>query len=287
MANGNNIVPTRFTTGKVRLTYAFLWTPRSASEEDGGQKGEKYSTCILIPKSDQQTIERFNIALQNAVALGQKKGLWGATLPSNFKFPLRDGDAECAEKGEEYAGHWFLNASAIRRPQIVDINRNDIWEESDVYSGCYARVCINLFPFSQRGNRGIGCGLEAVQKICDGEALGGVPVDVNEAFGDWNEGAGAVQAYPQPVQGQAARPQAPAGYPAMPAAPVQGYPQQVPQAPIPPQPPMGQGYPQQNNGYPVQAPAQAGVTAFQNNVAAAGSILPSQLFGEGQGSRVA
>ncbi len=289
MANRNNTVQTRFTTGKARLTYAFLWTPRSASEEDGSQKGERYSTCILIPKNDQQTIERFHIALQHAVALGQKKGLWGATLPSNFKFPLRDGDAECAEKGEEYAGHWFLNASAVRRPQIVDINRNDIWEESDVYSGCYARVCINLFPFSQRGNRGIGCGLEAVQKICDGEALGGVPVDVNEAFGDWNEGAGAVQAYPQPIQGQAAQPQTPAGYPAgMPAAPVQGYPQQIPQAPMSPQAPMGQGYPQQGGQPPVQGyPVQTGATAFQNGVAAAESILPPQLFGGGQGNRVA
>ena len=194
----------------------------------------------------------------------------------------------CRE-GEEYAGHWFLNASSTRRPQIVDINRNDIWEESDVYSGCYARVCINLFPFSQRGNRGICCGLETVQKICDGEALGGVPVDVNEAFGDWNEGAGAVQAYPQPVQGQAAQPQTPAGYPAgMPAAPVQGYPQQIPQAPVSPQAPMGQGYPQQGGQPPVQGyPVQTGATAFQNGVAAAGSILPPQLFGEGQGSRVA
>ena len=146
MANGNNIVPTRFTTGKARLTYAFLWTPRSASEEDGGQKGEKYSTCILIPKTDQQTIERFNIALQNAVALGQKKGLWGATLPSNFKFPLRDGDAECAEKGEEYAGHWFLNASAIRRPQIVDINRNDIWEEVMSIPGATPGSASTCFP---------------------------------------------------------------------------------------------------------------------------------------------
>ena len=286
MANRNNTVQTRFTTGKVRLTYAFLWKPRPADEEN--QRVEKFSTSLLIPKTDQQTIQLFNTALQNAIIQGQQKGLWGAALPSNFKVPLRDGDAECAEKGEEYAGHWFLNASSTRRPQIVDINRNDIWEESDVYSGCYARVCINLFPFSQRGNRGIGCGLEAVQKICDGEALGGVPVDVNEAFGDWNEGAGAVQAYPQPIQGQAAQPQTPAGYPTgMPAAPVQGYPQQIPQAPVPPQTPMGQGYPQQNGGYPVQAPAQAGATAFQNNVAAAGSVLPPQLFGEGQGSRVA
>ncbi len=135
----NNTVPTRFTTGKARLTYAFLWTPRPADEEN--QRAEKFSTSLLIPKTDQQTIQLFNTALQNAIIQGQQKGLWGAALPSNFKVPLRDGDAECAEKGEEYAGHWFLNASAIRRPQIVDINRNDIWEESDVYSGCYARVC--------------------------------------------------------------------------------------------------------------------------------------------------
>ena len=284
MANRNNTVQTRFTTGKVRLTYAFLWKPRNSSEDGDDQKGKKFSTSVLIPKTDQQTLDRFNLALQHALALGQQKGFWGATLPSNFKFPLRDGDAECAEKGGEYAGHWFLNASAVRRPQIVDINRNDIWEEGDVYSGCYARVCINLFPFNQRGNRGIGCGLEAVQKICDGEALGGVPVDVNEAFGDWNEGTVPGPGYPQPVQGQVAQP--PAGYPAgaqqAAPVPVQGYPQQVPQVPT------GQGYPQQGGQPPVQGyPMQTGATAFQNGVAAAGSILPPQLFGEGQGSRVA
>ena len=79
-------------------------------------------------------------------------------------------------------------------------------------------------------------------------------------------GSAPVPGYPQPVQGQAL-----AGYPAgMPGAPVQGYPQQTPQAPT------GQGY-----------PVQTGATAFQNGVAAAGSILPPQLFGEGQGSRVA
>lgn len=284
MANRNNTVPTRFTTGKARLTYAFLWTPRSASEDDDDQKGKKYSTSILIPKTDQQTIERFNAAFQQAVALGQQKGYWGASLPSSFKFPLRDGDAECAEKGEEYAGHWFLNASSSRQPQIVDINRNDIWEEGDVYSGCYARVCVNLFPFSHKGNRGIGCGLEAVQKICDGEHLGGAPVDVNEAFGDWSEGTAPAPGYSQPVQGQVAQP--PAGYPAgaqqAAPVPVQGYPQQVPQVPA------GQGYPQQGGQPPVQGyPMQTGATAFQNGVAAAGSILPPQLFGEGQGSRVA
>ncbi len=306
MAKTNNPVLTRFTTGKVRLTYAFLWSPRASDNEDGDakdEKSEKYSSCILIPKGDQATIDKLNLALSHAVQAGQAKGLWGANLPSSFKWPLRDGDAEYLEKGEEYKGHWFLNATSVRKPRIVDLARNDIYDESEVYSGCYARVCINLYPFSKKGSRGIACGLEAVQKICDGEMLGGAPVDVDEAFGDSEAYLsdagyaqpvnGYVQPTPGPVQAQPV-PQPPVGY-----APgqMQGYPQQMAAAPVQ-QPPIQQapvqqtpaGYPgpqypaQQGVQYqqPTQPPVQGVPNTFANNVAAADSVLPPQLFGEGK-----
>ena len=283
MAKTTNPVMTRFTTGKARLTYAFLWQPRANDNDDAdGSDKEKFSTCVLIPKEDQDTINRFTAAFNTAVQAGQAKGLWGANLPNNFKIPLRDGDAEYLEKGEEYKGHWFLNASSTRKPRIVDLARNDIYDESEVYSGCYARVCINLFPFNQRGNRGIGCGLEAVQKICDGEALGGAPVDVDEAFAGselYMQEAGyaqqapvQAQAYPQPVN----QPQGYAPQQAVPAAPAQqAYPQQA-------------GYPVQQypaqQGAGFQPPMQQGVpSTFASNVAVADSILPPQLFGGQQG----
>lgn len=306
MAKTSNPVMTRFTTGKARLTYAFLWTPRASDNDndaDGkGDKGEKYSTCVLIPKDDRATLERLNMALSHAVQAGQSKGLWGANIPTNFKWPLRDGDAEYLDKGEEYKGHWFLNASSIRQPRIVDLGRNDIYDESEVYSGCYARVCINFFPFNQKGNRGIGCGLEAVQKICDGEALGGAPVDVEEAFGGseaYMADAGytpPAAVYPQQGQPDPQAAQQPQGY--APQQQVQGYPQQT--APASGQ----QGYPQQApSGYPggqypfqpnagyqppqAQPPMQGAPSTFANNVAAAESILPPQLFGPGQQANVA
>ena len=301
MAKTNNPVMTRFTTGKARLTYAFLWTPRSSENDDGDakdEKGEKYSSCILIPKDDQATIDKLVTAMNHAVQAGQAKGLWGANLPANFKWPLRDGDAEYLEKGEEYKGHWFLNASSTRKPRIVDIARNDIYDESEVYSGCYARVCINLYPFNKKRGRRIACGLEAVQKICDGEALGGAPVDVGEAFGDseaYLADAGYTQpanGYPQqaPVQMQAQPiPQPPVGYT---PGQMQGYPQQVTAAPVQ-QPPVQQapaGYPgpqypvQQGvpNQQPMQPTAQGAPNTFANNVAAADSVLPPQHFGGGQ-----
>ncbi len=52
MANRNNTVQTRFTTGKVRLTYAFLWKPRPADEDN--QRVEKFSTSLLIPKRSEE-----------------------------------------------------------------------------------------------------------------------------------------------------------------------------------------------------------------------------------------
>jgi hypothetical protein len=46
-------------------------------------------------------------------------------------------------------------------------------DKSEVYSGCYARVSINLYPFNVDGNKGIAAGLNNVQKLADGDALSG------------------------------------------------------------------------------------------------------------------
>ena len=43
----------------------------------------------------------------------------------------------------------------------------------EVYSGCYARVSISFYAFNSGGNKGIACGLGNIQKIRDGEPLGG------------------------------------------------------------------------------------------------------------------
>ena len=48
-----------------------------------------------------------------------------------------------------------------------------ILDRNEVYSGCYARVSISLYPFNTNGNKGIACGLGNIQKIADGEPLGG------------------------------------------------------------------------------------------------------------------
>ena len=168
MANETN--PTKVVTGIVRLSYVHLFEPWS------GQPGQdpKYSVCLLIPKSDKRTLAKIKAAIE--AAKERDKGKWGGKVPANLKISLRDGDAalESGEReGEEYAGHYFMNVSSKQRPGIVDAFVQEIMDPYEVYSGCYARVSINAFGYNSNGNRGISFGLNHVQKIKDGEPLGG------------------------------------------------------------------------------------------------------------------
>ena len=85
---------------------------------------------------------------------------------------LGDGDAERPDD-EAYANSYFVNANSGTAPGIVDADRNPILERSEVYSGVYGRASINFYAFNSNGNKGIACGLNNLQKIRDGEPLGG------------------------------------------------------------------------------------------------------------------
>lgn len=94
----------------------------------------KFSVSLIIPKSDTKTIEKIQAAIQAA---------------------------------------YFINANSAAAPGIVDADRNPILDRSEVYSGVYGRVSINFYAFNSNGNKGIACGLNNLQKIRDGEPLGG------------------------------------------------------------------------------------------------------------------
>jgi hypothetical protein len=159
--------PTKVITGVVRLSYANVWEPKSIN---GG--AEKYSVSLIIPKSDTKTLAAIKAAVNAAIEEG--KGKFGGKIPNKaaLKLPLRDGDIDRPDD-EAYANSYFINANSNTAPQIVDKNVNPILDRSEVYSGVYARVSINFYAFNSNGNKGIACGLGNIQKIRDGEPLGG------------------------------------------------------------------------------------------------------------------
>jgi len=219
---------TMVTTAEVRLSFVHLFQPHA---NQPGQEA-KYSTTILIPKSDTATMQRIYVAINAAIEKGVA-GMWNGARPPQPKNPIWDGDG-VRQNGEAFGpeckGHWVMTASSKTQQQIVDVAMNPVIDQTKVYSGVYGRVNINFFPFSNSGNRGIGAGLGPVQILRDGEPLGG-RVSAEQVFG----GAPAPGAYGVPAQQPYGQP-APQGW--QQAAPAQQYGQ-------PAQPPMQQPYPQQ------------------------------------------
>lgn len=74
---------------------------------------------------------------------------------------------------EQHDSFYFVNANATSAPGIVDADLNPILTRSEVYSGVYGRASITFYAFNSSGNKGIACGLNNLQKIRDGEPLGG------------------------------------------------------------------------------------------------------------------
>ena len=162
--------PTKVITGEVRLSYANLWEPKSIN---GG--APKYSVSIIIPKIDTRTIGKVKAAIEAAYREGETKLKGnGKTVPalSALKTPLRDGDTERPDD-EAYADSYFINANSATAPGIVDSACETILERSQIYSGVYARASVNFFAFNSNGNKGIACGLNNIQKLRDGDPLGG------------------------------------------------------------------------------------------------------------------
>ena len=169
MANKNAVNPTKIITGVCRLSYANIWQAKSIN---GGTP--KYSTSVLIPKSDTKTVSKIKAAIQAAYDEGEAKLKGNSrTVPTlaSLKSPLRDGDTERPDD-EAYAGHWFLNANSNTAPGVVDANREPIYDTSEIYSGVFARASLTFYAFNSNGNRGIACGLQNIQKVRDGESLG-------------------------------------------------------------------------------------------------------------------
>lgn len=156
----------KVTTGKVRFSYANIWKPKSIN---GGE--EKYSVSLIIPKSDKDTIRKINEAVEEAKKAGAEK-FGQKFLSGNLKLPLRDGDTDRVDD-ENYENAYFVNANSTTAPGIINRQKEEILDQTEVYSGCYGRASVTFYPFNTNGNKGIACGLNHLQKLADGEPLSG------------------------------------------------------------------------------------------------------------------
>lgn len=158
----------------VRLSFFSGWekTPNFSGDM-------RYSTSIIVPKSDTANVT----TLQNAIEQAKQEGAvskWGGKVPFNLEvWAMRDGDTtKDVETYPEYANSWYLNPWTNNAPQIVKKDAATgviatVINHDDVYSGCYADVSVVISPYKHdSGKPGINVLLGNVCKVADGERFG-------------------------------------------------------------------------------------------------------------------
>lgn len=184
-------VGSKVVTGEVRFAFVNLFEARSGP--DGGKP--QWGLVIMIPKDTAEGKETYKLlkeAEKDAITSKPAKA-WGGKLPRGLKSVIKDadttGDDEASlkiqdhvEKYPEFAGHWYLsvNRKAVTNagrkmspPFVVDRRREDIEDETEVYSGCWGKVSVDAYCYAASGNNGVTFGLSGVQKLRDDENLSG------------------------------------------------------------------------------------------------------------------
>ena len=164
----------------VRFSYCHLFQPQARP----GQTAEKYSTTILIPKTNTSAKALIDAAINEAIEKGVSSK-WSGVRPPQPSICIHDGDggrpSDGSPYGEECKGCWVMTATTRDKPFVVDANVQHIMDPTQVYSGMWGNVNVNFYPYLNNGKKGIGCGLNGVQKTGDGEPLSG-RVTAREAF---------------------------------------------------------------------------------------------------------
>lgn len=168
-------------TNLVRFSYLNVFEPQKNKENP--EEPGKYSVSLIIPKADKETVKLVKQAIEAAKLQG-KANKWNGKIPTNMDVVLHDGDEERPDD-EAYKNAYFLSAKCNEKPGLIDINKNPITDSRELYSGCYGRASVSFYPYLANGKKGIACGLNNLQKIKDGEYLGGRSSAEDDFDDDW------------------------------------------------------------------------------------------------------
>ena len=187
------------TINDVRFSYCNLFQPKAPFNNPQGEP--KYSVTVLVPKTNTAAKATIDNAIAQAIDAGVSSK-WNGVRPPQPAICVHDGDgprpSDGSAFGEECKGCWVFTASTKQPPFVVDEYVQNIIDPTKVYSGMWGNVNVTFFAYNNAGKKGIGCGLNGVQKIRDGEALGG-QITAQEAFKPVGTPPAAAPAYAPPA----------------------------------------------------------------------------------------
>ncbi len=167
--------PLRIITPPFVLSFPHVFKPKPSRSTGNDEYG-----CTMYfdkEKSDMSKIEAaVNQVVQDAFK-GKRAGL---------KMPIRDADDETDNYStyDGTEGCWVISAKSVYKIGVVDENREDIIDPSELYSGCICRASITAYDYNVDGNKGVSFALNNIQKLADGKPLAGTGQKASDEFSE-------------------------------------------------------------------------------------------------------
>lgn len=147
----------------------------------------KYSVVLLFDKAEIDKDPAQAARLKDMVDAAEKacQEMFKCGLKDQYRGKPLSNPFRKSEEKPEYmpAGQFFVRFSTMKRPGVVDASKRPIsGETDDFYAGCFAHASYTVYAFDEGGNRGVAFGLSNIQKIQDGERMGGKTTTPDEDF---------------------------------------------------------------------------------------------------------
>lgn len=179
--------------------YCNVFKARARKGKNGEAQGSpKYSLLLVFDKK--ADLDELEEAVQAAAVekFGSKAKQQLAS--GKIRHPIRDAeDYVDDEKDDEENFPFNLPKAKMIRfaknedqgaPGVVDADADPIMDKAEFYSGCKARVSCRAYGYDNNGNKGVSFALINVQKVDDGEHLGGSDPDAASDFAEGKKSKG-------------------------------------------------------------------------------------------------
>lgn len=180
-------------TPEFRASYVHAFTPQTPMKSTDTPK---YSVTMLFPLDADLSALKAEAKRAATEAWGADESKW----PVNWRNPFRD-QGEKPDSAGYVRGAKFISARSTEKPGLIDARRQPIIDESEFYSGCYARASVRAFAYGGKGTTfapGISFGLQNIQMTREGERLGSARTKPEDDF-EAVEGAGEMASETAPA----------------------------------------------------------------------------------------
>jgi hypothetical protein len=176
MSNARYEYSAKVITPEFRGAFVRFFEPEITTDQATGKTKKTWGTTAIFPKGT-------DLSALKAAANEAAKKAWGDQAATKlkhpkFRSPFKDGATMVNKDGELYAGFEAGQITAKLStsqgaPEVIDAAKQPVIDAGACKSGFYYRASVVAMAYDRADGMGISFKLQNVQKLREGETLGG------------------------------------------------------------------------------------------------------------------